>query len=227
MAYITERIKRLSRLRFAALYPMGLYLAFFTVPDDHYAPAGMAIMMAGMAVRVWSNGYAIKLDRLTTSGPYAFVRNPLYLGTALIILGVIVLLGVFMLGALFFAVMAAVYTRTIRGEQRILTEKFGAAYQDYLVKVPAMWPSWRSYKEGEKWPFCWQRVWLSREHKVFIWAAVIVIGFYIKKTCLSEGFTAKAAALAALAAGFGFLDLLGEFIRSRLKKVQACGDKAV
>ena len=217
MSYISKRIKRLLRLRFAVLYPMGLYLAVFTVPEGRFAVVGLALMLAGMAVRVWSNGYAIKLDRLTTSGPYAFVRNPLYLGTALIILGAVVLLGIFILGTIFFAIMAAVYTRTIRNEQKMLTDKFGAAYLDYLAKVPAMWPALTPYKAGEKWPFCWQRVWFSREHKVFIWAVVIVIGFYIKQECMNVGFSGKVAALAALAAGFGLLDLLGELIRSRLK----------
>ncbi len=220
MAYISDRVKRLLRLRFAVLYPMGIYLAVFTVPDDHFALTGMVIMLAGMAVRVWSNGYAIKLDRLTTSGPYAFVRNPLYLGTALIILGVVFLLGIFLLGTVFFIVMAAVYTRTIRNEQKLLAEKFGGVYLDYLAKVPAMWPARSPYTAGEKWPFSWQRVWHSREHKVFIWAVIIVIGFYIKKECMSSGtgFSAKALGLAALAAGFGLLDVLGEFVRSRLKK---------
>lgn len=217
MPGILVRIKRLCRLRFAVLYPLGIYLVFFTAPDDMSLRAGGSFLLAGLLMRLWSNGYAIKLGRLTTSGPYAFVRNPLYLGTALILLGVFLMLKVILLGVIFFGVMAAVYTRTIRNEEKMLADKFGAAYLDYRARVPAMWPALRPYATGEKWPFSLERLWFSREHKVVLWVTIGVIAFYLKKEFLVGHvvFGMKNAGLIILMFVLVLLDVCGEYIRHR------------
>jgi protein-S-isoprenylcysteine O-methyltransferase Ste14 len=219
MSNLLARIKRLFRLRFAVLYPLGIYLVFFTVPDDRLTLPGVAIMIAGMSMRLWSNGYAIKLDKLTTSGPYALVRNPLYVGTGLILLGLVVMLNILWVGIVFFAVLAAVYTRTIRNEEKMLTDKFGAAYLDYRAKVPAMWPAFRPYGAGEKWPFSFARLWHSREHKVVLWGGIIVIGFHVKKAWMAQGAAdMRIFGLIIAACVLGALDLAGEYVRVQRKE---------
>ena len=218
MSKLLHRIQRLARLRFAVLYPLAVYLLFFAVPGSRrWTLAGGAIMAAGMFMRLWSNGYAIKLDKLTTSGPYALVRNPLYLGTGLILLGLLVMLKAFWVGIIAFAAITAAYTRTIRNEEKMLTDKFGAAYLAYRAKVPAMWPTLCLYAAGEKWPFSMDRLWHSREHKVVLWGGIIVIGFHIKKALMISGghMDAKIAVLAAVACVLGLLDAAGEYIRAR------------
>jgi protein-S-isoprenylcysteine O-methyltransferase Ste14 len=216
------RIKRLFRLRFAVLYPLGIYLAVFAVPDDTFTPWGLMIMAAGMGMRLWSNGYAIKMDKLTTAGPYAFVRNPLYVGTALIVLGAMVMFKLFITGTIFFVFVALAYTRTIRSEEKMLAEKFGAAYLDYRAKVPAMWPALRPYTAGEKWPFSGGRLWFSREHKVALWVGILAIGFHVKKEFMTDGvrWDAKIMGYAAAAALLLAIDLTGEYFRSRQKKMR-------
>jgi protein-S-isoprenylcysteine O-methyltransferase Ste14 len=220
MSNLLHRFQRFFRLRFAVLYPLGAYLVFFTTPDDRSTRAGVVIMIAGMLMRLWANGYAIKLDKLTTSGPYAFVRNPLYVGTGLILLGVVVMLKVFWVGIIAFAAIVAAYVRTIRNEEKMLTEKFGAAYLDYRSKVPAIWLTWCPYAAGEKWPFSLERLWHSREHKVFLWVSIIVIGFHLKEEFMVEGERAdvKIVWLIIVACVLGFLDVVGEYVRSLQKK---------
>ncbi len=222
MAGIPARFKRLFRLRFAVLYPLAVYLIFFTTPTVRSTMDGAFFMVAGMLIRLWSNGYAIKLDKLTTSGPYAYVRNPLYVGTGLILLGVVLMLQVFWVGVLTFAVLAVVYTRTIRQEQRMLADKFGKAFSDYCAKVPAMWPTLTPYAAGEKWAFSVGRVWESREHKVVIWMMVLVAAFHVKRIVMAEGGPAdvKVFALVALACFLGLLDLAGECFRHWQKKAR-------
>ena len=219
MSQILVRIKRLFRLRFAVLYPLAVYLVFFTTPDDRLTPTGVAVMLAGILMRLWSNGYAIKLDKLTTSGPYAFVRNPLYVGTGLILLGFAVMLKIFWVGIIFFIMLAAVYARTIRNEEKMLTDKFGAAYLDYHARVPAMWPTPFAYRAGDKWPFSFERLWHSREHKVVLWVSIFVIAFHIKKEFMleAERSDVKIMALIAAACVLGLLDAAGEYVRSRRK----------
>jgi protein-S-isoprenylcysteine O-methyltransferase Ste14 len=223
MSNLLARIKRLFRLRFAVLYPLGAYLVFFTTPDDRSTLAGVSVMAAGMFMRLWSNGYAIKLDKLTTSGPYAFVRNPLYLGTALILLGLVLMLKVFLIGLIFFALIVAAYIRTIRNEEKMLSDKFGAAYLDYRAKVPAMWPTFCPYAAGEKWPFSFERLWYSREHKVVIWMSIIVIAFHLKEEFMVEGEKADVKILVLIIAAclLGLLDVTGEYVRSRRKEGRA------
>ncbi len=217
MSAILVRFKRLFRLRFAVLYPLAAYLVLFTTPDDRSTRLGVVFMIAGLLMRLWSNGYAIKLEKLTTSGPYAFLRNPLYLGTGLIILGVAVMLKIILVGVIFFGILAAVYTRTIRNEEKMLTDKFGAAYLDYRSKVPAMWPTFHPYAGGEKWPFSWARLWQSREHKLMLWVTIIVIGFHLKEEFMIEGerADAKIIGMIIVACVLGLLDILGEYIRTR------------
>lgn len=62
---------------------------------------GCCIVAAGLLIRSWANGYAIKMDKLTTSGPYAFVRHPLYAGTLLMLIGFTVILNSHWWGVLF------------------------------------------------------------------------------------------------------------------------------
>jgi protein-S-isoprenylcysteine O-methyltransferase Ste14 len=223
MFHLPARIQRLFRLRFAVLYPLGVYLVFFTIPDDRSTVLGVPVMAVGMFMRLWSNGYAIKLDKLTTSGPYAFVRNPLYLGTALILLGLVLMLKVFLIGLIFFAVIIAAYVRTIRNEEKMLADKFGKAYLDYRSRVPAMWPTFCPYAAGEKWPFSLERLWHSREHKVVIWMSIIAVAFHLKEEFLVEGEKAdmKIIALIITACVLGLLDVLGEYIRARRKEGKA------
>jgi protein-S-isoprenylcysteine O-methyltransferase Ste14 len=220
MKTLADRLQRLFKFRFAVFYPVVLYLALFCNIDRRYLFPGTMVMLAGAAVRLWSNCYAIKMDKLTTSGPYAFVRNPLYLGTAMIMLGVAVVLNIYPLGGVFFAVAAIVYYRTIRSEERMLTKKFGEDFLDYLRHVPAMIPRLTPYTKGEKWPFSRQRLWESREHKILIWLAIAVIAFLLKETLWVErqSVTSGAVGLIALAVALTLLDLLGEVVRKRQKK---------
>ena len=222
MSTLIHRLQRFLRLRFAVLYPLAIYLVFFTMPrGGRSALLGVALIAAGMVMRLWSNGYAIKLDKLTTSGPYAFVRNPLYVGTALILLGFgVLLIKVLWVGLLFAAGVVAAYVRTIRNEEKMLTDKFGSAYLDYRAGVPAMWPALRPYAVGEKWPFSLPRVWHSREHKVVLWGSILVIAFYIKKEIMVPGECAQKRIIWLVIAAciLALLDAAGEYVRARQKK---------
>ncbi|MCA9399552.1 MAG: isoprenylcysteine carboxylmethyltransferase family protein, partial [Candidatus Omnitrophica bacterium] len=55
---------------------------------------GLWVVIIGLLVRTWANGYAIKTEKLTTSGPYAHIRNPLYVGSFLIMTGLLIVLQV-------------------------------------------------------------------------------------------------------------------------------------
>lgn len=196
------------------MYPFVIYAVIFCNCDDASIAAGIWFILAGLLIRAWANGYAIKTEKLTTSGPYAFIRHPLYFGTMLILVGFIIMLKAYYAGVVFFMIAAAVYYRTVSGEEAQLEEKFRDAYVRYKKRVPAIFPTVFTYREGEKWPFSLERLIRSKEHKMFIWAIVIAICFYLKyKLIIGRGtIDAKILALMITALVLALIDLSAELL---------------
>jgi len=212
---IKQRIKRSFKLRFALLYPFGVLVIIYANSSDISIKYGLGIIILGLLLRSWANGYAIKSEKLTTSGPYAFVRHPLYLGTMLLFCGFVVMLNIYYIGAVFFVGMLAVYLRTIRKEEQLLESNFKQAFLDYKKSVPAIFPSFRPYPKGEKWPFSFKRLIKSQEYKLFIWMIVLVIAFHLKDELLveKEKIDARIIWLIIISFFLGMIDLFGEFIK--------------
>ena len=143
---LAHRLKRSFKPRFAVIYPFGFFVMFFCFLNEASVRAGIGYILAGVLIRLWSNGYAIKNDKLTTSGPYAFVRNPLYLGTFLIAIGFVIVLKSeppfleWIVGGVFLLALSFMYYRTINSEQGMLLSKFKDEYSDYCRRVPPMVP---------------------------------------------------------------------------------------
>ena len=177
-----KRLQRLTKLRFAILYPFIAFVVIFCTPSDISFREGVWFLIAGLLIRVWANLYAIKMDKLTTSGPYAFVRHPLYLGTTFIGIGFVVILKIPVWGLfLFFTVLGTVYYLTIKKEEHMLESKFSEFYRQYKKHVWAFLPRITPYRSGEKWKMSFERFLRSKEYKTLIWVTVILIGFYFKE----------------------------------------------
>jgi len=219
---VKERLRRWFKLRFAILYPFGIFMILFANCDDKSLGSGIPFIIAGELIRLWANGYAIKSEKLTTSGPYAIVRHPLYLGTMLLAVGFIVLLRIYYVGPALLVVMAIVYAGTIRKEERMLEGKF-KEYADYRKKVPAMVPTLFPYRGGEKWGFSFERLIRSQEYKPLLWIAALVIVFYLKGKFFveKEALDSKKLWLMITAALLVMLDIAGEAVKYWKKKHMA------
>ena len=215
-----DLFKRWFKLRFAILYPFGIFILFYAVPDDNSLRLGIGFTLAGILLRIWANGYAIKTSKLTTSGPYAFLRHPLYAGTMLIALGFVIMLRLSLIGVLLLAVMTVVYWRTIQKEELMLEEKFKGRYSAYKKKVPAVVPTVFRYKEGEKWPFSFKRFIQSQEYKLSLWMIVLVLIFYFKEEFLieKEALDAKRISLIVCAFFLAAIDIIGEIVKWKRKR---------
>ncbi len=220
---IAHRLKRSFKPRFAVIYPFGIFVFFFCSLTENSLRHGVGWIIAGALIRLWSNGYAIKNDRLTTSGPYAFVRNPLYLGTFLIAFGMAVVLNMGWITPPFMALpfmvaLGWMYYQTIRREEGMLREKFGDDYNKYCAKIPALIPSLIPYTQGAKWPFSSQRLIDSKEHKPVFWIIILLIIFHLKTRLFVDHkpMTEKTWALVAFGA---FLILLDVFYEINKKKI--------
>ncbi len=109
---------------------------------------GGGFALLGAALRGWAAGTIHKDRELSTTGPYAHTRNPLYLGSFLVGLG-ITLAGGRPTFVLFFGIFFAwVYGRTIRAEARSLGERFGERYSEYAGSVPLFVPRLVPYRSA-------------------------------------------------------------------------------
>src|SRR3990167_3853358 len=132
-----HRFRKL-RLYFAWLFV--LVLAVFGKSTSQGFWMGAPVILTGEAIRIWSHGYLRKAKQLATNGPYAFVRNPLYLGNFLIGLGFCLIIWHPAIALIFTLGFFPVYWVTVRGEEQRLAYKFGDAYADYLRQVPRFFP---------------------------------------------------------------------------------------
>ena len=99
-----------------------------------------AVIARGWLGGNWSSTVTLKQDHeLIMSGPYRFVRHPIYSGLLLALLGTAIAIGEWR-GLLALALMAAAFLRKIAIEERFLTEQFGEAYARYREDVPALLP---------------------------------------------------------------------------------------
>ncbi len=164
-----------------------LFAAPFLVLAQPTGPslwAGAALAIPGLALRAWAAGSIDKNADLAISGPYAFTRNPLYLGSLLVGLGLAVSGGHWVWPLAFGLFFAAVYVPTVRRESRELSERFGERFRDYSARVPALAVRLMPYRPSGAGPmaagvesgFRWSRYARHREWEAALgWAAVVAV----------------------------------------------------
>lgn len=124
-------IQWLARRRVALGFAAGVAAIWLARPTRESLAAGAVVAIAGELVRIWAAGHLEKGREVTSSGPYALTRHPLYLGSSLIALGLAIASASAIVAAIVIGYMALTLTAAIRTEEAHLTEKFGAAYPAY------------------------------------------------------------------------------------------------
>jgi protein-S-isoprenylcysteine O-methyltransferase Ste14 len=147
---------------------------------------GAAVALPGLALRAWAVGHLRKNDALATSGPYAYTRNPLYLGSFLIGLGFTIAAGRWFLSFVFLALFLGIYVPVMRVESRTLAGLFGDTYRTYALKVPAFIPRFPPYRHhGGSTSFDVKLYRRYREYQaalglVVAWTLMAVKAFFIR-----------------------------------------------
>ncbi len=108
--------------------------------------AGAFVAIIGLAIRAWASGHLKKNQELTTSGPYAHTRNPLYLGTFLLGTGVAVGGGAPWFVALFASFYLLIYVPVMFAEAETMRELFSEEYGPYSKQVPLFVPRFTPYQ---------------------------------------------------------------------------------
>ena len=168
--------------------PYFLLVLFLSKWDSRLFCIGLVISLFGEALRLWSVAYAglttrgreITAKTLVTSGPYGFVRNPIYLGNFLIGLGYTVALGVLRWEALaiYFIGFFLEYYLIVRAEESYLEQKFGEEYRRYKMSVPRFLPSFfRRYSSTQKVSPNFKMAFLSEKSTLLLLLGLYVLFF--------------------------------------------------
>jgi len=130
-----------ARLRVSSGFLLVGVFAWFSRPSAESLELGVPVAVLGLGLRAWAAGCLAKNQQLASGGPYAYTRNPLYLGTLLVAAGLVIASRSIGLGLLFAAVFGLVYLPVIQLEEQHLRSLF-PAYAEYARHVPALWPRW-------------------------------------------------------------------------------------
>lgn len=113
--------------------------------DEFLDSLGIIVTLFGFLFRIAARGYKAEKspygETFIKDGPYRLVRNPMYLGTLLIGIGVVLVLIKLWLSVIFLASYFFIYIPQIKKEEDYLLKKFGEEYKNYCKTVPRYFPS--------------------------------------------------------------------------------------
>lgn len=168
-------------------------LAKYGRPSAASIALGLPIAIAGELIRCWAVGYSgettrgdvVEAPELVTAGPYAYVRNPLYVGNFITAAGFAIaftgkngLMTRLLLAGGSLAAMAAIYATIVPHEENFLRSQFGDAFDDYCERVPPVVPLMSPMEGGTgKWK---PEVVRTAESKTFITFGAMLAALFVK-----------------------------------------------
>jgi len=157
--------------------PLGFLFAAFYLwranPTWSSIGAGLVVVLFGLIIRALASGQVKKDRELTTTGPYAYVRNPLYLGSILLGVGFAIASRDIWVGVFLVLYFVVIYVPVIRGEQKYLRATF-PGYADYMQRVPSLLPR-KLWFKGVTNGFSRELYFRHREYNSLLGAAAIVV----------------------------------------------------
>jgi protein-S-isoprenylcysteine O-methyltransferase Ste14 len=167
-----------QKIRVPAGTVLGIVFLFLMHPSRRSLWIGGVVAVLGSLIRVWAAGHIDKGQVLARGGPYAHTRNPLYFGSFLMALGVLVAGQGYWLLVPFFAFFVGTYYPVMKAEEAELLQGHGQAFLEYARRVPMFFPTFgRAVSESldgagppralkpEPSIFLWSRVLRNREHR--------------------------------------------------------------
>jgi len=174
------RHSRIATRTGLGLAAVGLGLVTAYPPGPLAFGIAALLGLTGAIIRFWSAGIIAKNEALATGGPYAYVRNPLYLGSLLIAIAFLLLNGNPWFGVPAAVATVVVYLRTVQAEEEFLAGRFGAAFATYRAIVPAILP-WKGRCEvpGAATTYSLEQSLKNREYNGFLGTLGMLVLFYV------------------------------------------------
>jgi protein-S-isoprenylcysteine O-methyltransferase Ste14 len=169
------------RIRVPLSFAFAVAYVWLARPTRTSLLAGGLLLLPGLLLRGLASGHVQKDKQLTTSGPYAYTRNPLYLGSLILAAGFIIAARSWWIPAILLVMFLVIYIPVIAGEERYLRKTF-PEYDDYARNVPrfAMRLTRYGNQRGE---FSSARYWKHREYNAVV-GSVIVLTILVMKLVL-------------------------------------------
>jgi len=162
--------------------PLGFVFAAFYLWRAHptwpYFIIGTVSVGLGVFVRAMASGHVRKNQQLAQSGPYAYVRNPLYLGSVVIALGFVVAARDLWIAVVLLLMLGLIYLPVIRSEEAYLRSRF-PQYESYARRVPRLLPR-RVSLSGITSDFSRELYLLHREYNAVLGAVAILAALAVK-----------------------------------------------
>jgi protein-S-isoprenylcysteine O-methyltransferase Ste14 len=176
-AKVARRIRVPLGFVFAVLY---FWLAR---PNWQFIGLGAILIVPGLLVRALASGHVRKNEALATSGPYAYTRNPLYLGSLLMGIGFAVAARNWWIGVALVVMFFAIYLPVIRGEESFLRGKF-PEFEEYARHVPRMLPRIIPYRPDDAGEFSFDLYLKHREYNALLGVLAMLAALIVKMTLM-------------------------------------------
>lgn len=131
------------RWRVPLHFLLAIPVLWFARPTARLLGVGAVLIAVGLAVRAWAAGHLRRDSPLTVSGPYAYLRHPLYLGSAFLLAGFAVASGRGGLAVLLGLYFVLLFVPVLRREERERRLASPELYAAYAAQVPSFWPRLR------------------------------------------------------------------------------------
>ncbi|PYU49586.1 MAG: isoprenylcysteine carboxylmethyltransferase family protein [Acidobacteria bacterium] len=147
-------------------YPLAIAVLYLSRPTPRSIFLGAMVGVIGLWLRAYAAGYLHKQEVLTVTGPYAYTRNPLYLGSAILALGAGIATRSWLSGLILIVYFAVFYSIVMRREASELRLRHGTSFDEYARTVPLFIPrltaaklpgdsagsfSFAQYKKNHEW----------------------------------------------------------------------------
>jgi hypothetical protein len=136
---------------------------------------GLYIIALGLILRTWAAGHLYKDENVARSGPYLLFRHPLYLGSCLFALGIIVIMHHWVVTLILGTITALTYFHNIRHEEQNLLKRFGENYKKFMDEVGPFWPKPKGIKaifdpelKKQRKRFSWKQFLKNKEYECWL-----------------------------------------------------------
>ena len=170
-----------ARQRVRIGYFLAVVVLYLSRPEPHSIVIGTCVGLLGLAIRAYAAGYLHKQAVLTTTGPYARTRNPLYFGSSILALGAAIAMNSWLSAALLLFYFTLVYTLVMRREEIELRSHHGADFEAYAKSVPLFFPSLTTPRKPAATPgsFSWSQYRKNHEYQAALGFLLLLLALLV------------------------------------------------
>jgi protein-S-isoprenylcysteine O-methyltransferase Ste14 len=169
-----------ARWRVRLGYILAVAVLLLARPTPSSLLLGAVVGAVGLGIRAYAAGFLHKQEILTTTGPYAYTRNPLYFGSSILAAGAAIATHSWWAAAILLFYFALVYRLVMRREEMELRVKHGAAFDAYAAAVPLFFPSLKArLKRSTNGGFRWQQYRKNHEYEAILGFVLLLMALIV------------------------------------------------